>query len=120
MREALLALAIFAGLSGAGLVVRLAAWTHLVRGGLVLLAVGLLVSVPCAVRYHLALYRALAPRQALDRRWIWNPTGHHDRLTERERDAVLPWFWGGAAGWSASVLGCILTGLGLWLSSRGT
>jgi hypothetical protein len=112
VREVFVAAALF------GLLVLAALATHAAQfGGLLyyaggfLVAGGLVFSVPCALVYHLRLYRSLAPRKALDERWIWNPTGHHARLTREERPLVLPWFYAGAAGWGATVLGCVLIGL---------
>lgn len=79
-----------------------------VGGGLIV--GGLVFSLPCAVRYHLLLYRTLSSRNALDRWWLLNPTGHHERLTSDERARVLPWFYAGAAGWVLSLVGCLLLG----------
>ena len=58
-----------------------------------------------------ALAQEDCPRGALDKRWLWNPTGHHARLTEPERRRVMPWFYAGAVGWSVSIVGCVLAGL---------
>lgn len=114
MREVALAGALFVLLAAAAFVLRAASaeWGLLFYAGGFLVVAGLLFSLPCAVRYHLLLRGALAPRGALDRGWIWNPTGHHARLTDAERARVLPWFYAGAAGWGASVLGCLCIGLG--------
>ena len=111
MREIALACGLFLLLAATAVVIRLADWGLLFYAGAFLLVAGLGLSVPCALRYHLLLRDALRPRGALDRHWIWNPTGHHPRLTPGERARVLPWFYAGAAGWGASVLGCLLIGL---------
>ena len=110
MRETVLALGLFALLAGGSWAFRMASPLDLVWTGAFLVGGGLLFSLPCAVRYHLLLHRALAPRRALDTRWLWHPTGHHARLTEEERARVMPWFYAGAAGWGASMLGCLLLG----------
>lgn len=116
MGETLLAFGVFGLLAGAGALLHSATPAALFFGGAFLVSGGLLLSVPCAVRYHLRLRDALRPRGRLDRRWLWNPAAHHVRLTPAERGRVLPWFYAGAAGWAASIVGCALVATGLWIS----
>lgn len=111
MKETGLALAIFVLLAGLSWALREASWLLLLYGGIFLVLGGLVFSTPCAIVYHWHLYRALKPRGALDARWLWNPTGQHEKLTDEERRRVMPWFYAGAAGWGASVLGCIFAGV---------
>ncbi len=118
MREIFFAILIFAGLAVTTVVLRSAEWMTIIYTGVGLILGGLVFSLPCAVWYHVLLYRSLAPRRALDKRWIWNPTSHHSRLTEDERGRVMPWFYLGAAGWVASVAGCGLIGFAA-LMNRG-
>lgn len=106
MRETVIALVLFVLLSGGAVVVHSASFYDLLWVGLWLVGGGLIFSVPCALRYHLLLYRALSARDALDRRWLLSPTAHHPRLTASERQRVMPWFYAGAAGWGVSLLGC--------------
>jgi len=115
VREILLAGLVFGLLAGVGFALNGASMMELVYGGIILISAGLLFSLPCAVWYHWALYRALSPRGELSRRWIWNPTAQHSKLRPDELRRVLPWFRAGAAGWVVSVLGCILLGLGAWV-----
>ena len=114
MRETSLALAIFVGLAAIAWALELASWPMLLYGGGALILGGLAFSTPCAIVYHWRLYAALHPRGALDRRWLWNPTGQHGKLTEAERRRVMPWFYAGAAGWGASVVGCVFAGVAVF------
>jgi hypothetical protein len=115
VKEILIAFGVFASLAGLGWALHFATMMQLVIPGILLIAGGLIFSLPCAIWYHWLLYRTLSPRGALDSRWIWNPTAHHERLSTEERTAVMPWFYAGAAGWVLSVLGCVLLGLGAWV-----
>lgn len=110
MREILIAGLLFALLAGGAVVVREANLFDLAWAGGFLILAGLAFSTPCAVRYHLLLHRSLKARGALDRNWLLNPTRHHERLTNSERAQVLPWFYAGAAGWGAAMLGCVVLG----------
>ncbi len=110
MRELGIAAALFLLLAGSGYVLQNASWSLLLYGGFAALVLGFVFGLPCAILYHWRLYTSLKPRGALDRHWLWNPTGHHDRLTPHERDVVMPWFYAGAVGWGACVLGCLMMG----------
>ena len=110
MREAAIALSIFLGLAFVAWVLEAASWLLLLYGGLFLILGGLAFGIPCAVAYHWYLYAALQPRGALDKRWLWNPTTQHGKLLPAERPRVMAWFYAGAAGWGASVLGCVFAG----------
>lgn len=101
----------FVLLSGGALVVHSATVYDLLWAGLWLVGGGLTFSMPCALRYHLLLYRALSSRGALDRRWLLSPTAQHPKLTASERQRVMPWFYAGAAGWAVSLVGCAALGL---------
>lgn len=114
MREAVLALGLFALLTVTAWTIQTTTAMTLMSAGAALVVGGLLFSVPCAVRYHWSLYRTLAARGALPRHWIWQPTALHDRLHPAERARVLPWFYAGAAGWAAMMVGCALVGLAAW------
>lgn len=116
MREVVLALALFVLLSGGAVAVQRASVTELLWVGGWLVVGGLVFSLPCAVRYHMLLHRALSPRGELKKWWLLNPTGHHVRLTDKERARVLPWFYAGAAGWTVSLGGCLLLG---WIALTG-
>ena len=115
MRELLIAGLVFGLLAGLGYAAHAADVIQLVYAGAILVGGGLFFSVPCAIVYHWALYRALKPRGELSPRWIWNPTGQHSKLLPAEEGRVLPWFYAGAAGWTVSVLGYVVLGLGAWV-----
>jgi hypothetical protein len=117
--EGLIAISIVAVLIGATLVLRLAAAAAAlllpipvlaqIAGGII--ALGLGVSIPAAIAYHVLLMRYLGPRGDLDAGWIWHPTRLHPRLHGRERTWTLAFFAIGAAGWTASVGGALLLAL---------
>jgi hypothetical protein len=112
MLEALIALAILALLVGSVLVGSVIPWELVFGGGLLLVALGLLVGVPAGAYYHVQLYRALRPRKLVPRRWWLRPFALHVSLTDDERRRVLPWFYLGAFGFIASILGCVLFAVG--------
>lgn len=111
MREVLLACGILGGLMALGAAGRFASWEVLVQWGAILLTTGLAFGIPCAVRYHQLLHRALAPRGVLSPRWLWSPLEEHHKLLDEERGPVLAWCYAGAAGWGIAILGCVLLGL---------
>ena len=119
MRELLLVAAIFFGLAGIAWAVQNVQVLGLMYGGIILVLAGLVFSTPCAIWYHVLLYRALKPRGVLDKRWLWNPTGQHKWLLDDERARVLPWFYAGAAGWGASIVGCVLLAIAALMMRRG-
>jgi hypothetical protein len=86
-----------------------------IGAGLAAIVLGLIISIPAAVLYHLRLYEALNKRDALDAGWIWHPTRFHDRLLADERPAVMIWFSIGAGGWGLTLLGCALVALAIWI-----
>lgn len=117
VRETVLALGLFVLLSGGAIAIQGSSVSQLLWTGGGLVVGGLAFSVPCAVRYHLLLHRALSSRNALDRWWLLNPTAHHVRLTRPERAHVLPWFYAGAVGWALSLSGALLLGgVAIWIS----
>lgn len=71
------------------------------------LMLGVMGSFVAGMGYHWALYRALGPRGALPRGWWWSPTRLHPMLRGSERNAVMPWFYAGAASFVLVVLGAI-------------
>lgn len=87
--------------------VALLPWNTLLQAGTLLCAAGMALGVPTGVVYHVLLYRALRPRDALDKDWLWNPIEHNARLTEPERKRVLPWAIVGGAGFGVIMLGFV-------------
>ena len=82
-------------------------WDVLLQAGLWLSVAGLAFGVPTGLVYHVLLYRALAPRGALPKGWIWRPITLHDALTRREARRVLPWAYAGGAGFGVVMLGFV-------------
>ena len=82
-------------------------WATLLAVGGWLVGIGLAFGVPTGVVYHVQLYRALAPRDALPKGWIWRPLDYHNRLRPTERRSVLPWCYTGAVGFGVISLGMI-------------
>jgi hypothetical protein len=115
MREILIAFGMCVLLAGGAVLARSASALQLIYAGSILIAGGMVFSLPCAIWYHYKLYTTLHPRGDLAPRWIWNPTGQHVRLRAEERPRVLPWFYAGAAGWTICMLGCVLLGLAAWV-----
>jgi hypothetical protein len=88
------------------------AWITLLTIGAWLMLVGMVAGVPAGAVYHALLYRALRVSGPLPRRWWLRPHALHDRLVAPARRAVLGWFNVGALGFLATVIGCLLAGLG--------
>ncbi len=83
---------------------------------LVFLAVGFALGVPTGFWYHVALGRALRPRDQLPDKWWLKPTSLHSLLLPEERPPVLRWFYAGGIGFVLTALGCmILAGAALRL-----
>jgi hypothetical protein len=102
----LLASGIALGVAIGQLMSRLFHGQGLLGAGFAAIVVGMLVSVPAAVMYHVRLHGALHRRGELGRRWIWNPTRLHVKLRPSERMRVLPWFAVGVFGWVLALVGC--------------
>ena len=75
--------------------------------GFMTLVAGLLVGVPTGAWYHVVLYRTLARRMTLPRRWWRKPVDLHPLLTPQEYQGVRPWFLIGAAGFLLCLVGGI-------------
>ena len=87
--------------------------TLLIVSGTLVVLFGFLMGVPTGVMYHVRLYQALKPRDALDKKWIWGPIAHNDRLTDEEKSRVLPWCYAGAVGFGFIILGFIVAAAGI-------
>lgn len=109
MREILLASGIAFGVATGQIMLRMFSGQGLLGAGFGAIVVGLLISIPAAVLYHVRLHGALHRRGDLDARWIWHPTRLHVKLRPGERIKVLPWFAVGVAGWLLALVGCGLT-----------
>lgn len=104
MIETLLVLVVVALLSAG-------AWapvSWILAGAAGLLGLGLVIGVPTGLWYHVALRRALLSHGDLPPHWWLRPTAYHDRLTDDERPAVLPWFYAGGVGFVFTALSCVV------------
>ena len=106
MREILLASGIGLGVAMGQVMLRLFNGQGLLGAGFAAIVIGMFVSVPAAVTYHVRLHGALHRRGDLDARWIWHPTRLHVKLRTGERIKVLPWFAVGVFGWVLALIGC--------------
>jgi hypothetical protein len=79
-------------------------------GGAVVTLGSLLVGTLAGIGYHVMLARALG---GLPSRWWWNPTPHHDDLSDEHRGRVMRWFHTGAAGFLGCMLGLAMAITGL-------
>lgn len=104
MREVLLVVGLSLLLVALG-AATLVPYPQLMRAGFWLSLIGFGFGVPTGVVYHVQLYRALAPRDALPKGWVWRPIALNDQLRPHERHTVLPWCYAGAAGFGLIALG---------------
>lgn len=107
MIEALLVLGSLVLLGLLGFVAPLVPPGGWIGAGWIAAAGGLAVGVPTGLVYHVRLARALARRGRLPPRWWLRPTALHGALEPEDRRRVLPWCTAGAAGFLATVAGCL-------------
>lgn len=105
MLELLLLLASLVVIGLTGLVTVVATPPRMVELGLWALALGLLIGIPTGWWYHVVLYRVLASRMALPRRWWQRPVELHPLLKAEEYRLVRPWFVTGAVGFVLCLAG---------------
>ena len=70
--------------------------------------IGFAFGIPCAAVYHVALFRSLRRRSALQPGWYWRPVELHVHLTRRDKTRTLPWFYSGALGFLVIIIGLAL------------
>ncbi|MBI5507601.1 MAG: hypothetical protein HY903_02495 [Deltaproteobacteria bacterium] len=80
----------------------------MVLAGALIGGIGLLVSIPGGLVYHVRLRQALAAGGAVPRRWWLHPTDHHKALAPDLWRKVRPSFVAGAAGFGVFLLGALL------------
>lgn len=85
----------------------------MIEFGLWVLAAGLLIGIPTGLWYHVVLYRQLAGRITLPRRWWKAPVELHQLLTPQEFTRVRPWFMSGAIGFVLCLVGGVTAIVGL-------
>jgi hypothetical protein len=106
--EILIALLMVLLLLGTGLVATFVPWTWLLGAGVACAGLGLIFGIPASLEYHLRLARALRALGPLPRGWWLHPTPHHEKLAQEPLAHVMKAFWVGAAGFSLSLIGCLL------------
>jgi hypothetical protein len=111
--EALIVLLVVVAMVAAGLAVLSIPTGILLFAGFVCVLSGLLVGVPAGFWYHLQLRAALLHRPPLPENWWLYPTRFHANLSPPERRRVMPWFYLGAAGFLACMLGALVAMLGV-------
>ncbi len=112
MQELAIAVALVAVLLAGGLAV-IVPWEPLLQAGTSLSIAGFALGVPAGIVYHVLLYRALNPRGALPRGWIWRPIEQNANLRPGERGWVLAWCYTGAFGFGLIALGLAAFALSL-------
>ncbi len=113
MLEVLMVLTVLAAMVAAGLAVLIVPTGILISAGFICAGLGMLFGVPAGFWYHLRLREALLRRPPLPDRWWLHPTRYHPDLDDSDRERVFPWFYLGAAGFMVSMLGALLTMLGV-------
>jgi hypothetical protein len=111
--------ALLGGLVGAAALLSRMPWDWLLVGGAILVVVGMLVSVPAGVWYHVRLYRALKAVNQVAPRWWLYPTKQHPLLGAAELRFVTRPFFAGAIGFGLAILGCVFVGYGALRSPPG-
>jgi hypothetical protein len=80
------------------------------------LVLGLAVSVPTGLWYHIVLYRIVSARIAVPRRWWVSPSVLHAHLTDAEQRRIRLWYRLGGMGFVLSVAGGLAAIAGLLLA----
>lgn len=82
--------------------------TVIIELGLGMLLVGLVVGLMTGFWYHVVLYRTLAARMRVPRRWWLAPSRLHEHLSDAERHRVRPWYRIGGLGFLLCVGGGVV------------
>lgn len=113
MLELLLVLTSLVGLCVIAFITIMITPQIMIELGLWVLAGGLLVGIPTGLWYHVALYKELASRMTLPRRWWRDPVRLHAQLTPVEFTHIRPWFVAGAFGFLLCCVGGVAAIAGL-------
>lgn len=110
---------VFGALAAVGLVVLLA--TLLSAPAMIMLAIGVLllglaVGVPTGFWYHVLLYRIVATKTAVPRRWWLSPSALHVHLTDADDRRIRLWYRLGGIGFVLSVAGGLAAIAGLLMA----
>jgi hypothetical protein len=99
---------VMAALGSVGLVILLATLLTapvLIMGAIAVLLLGLVVGVPTGFWYHVVLYRIVATKVPVPRRWWLSPSALHVYLTDAEERRIRPWYRLGGIGFMLSMVG---------------
>jgi hypothetical protein len=99
---------VMAALGSVGLVILLATLLTapvLIMGAIAVLLLGLVVGVPTGFWYHVVLYRIVATKVPVRRRWWLSPSALHVHLTDAEERRIRPWYRLGGIGFMLSMVG---------------
>jgi hypothetical protein len=105
MLEAVL---VFSALGSVGLILLLAMLLTppvLVMLAIGIMVLGLVVGVPTGLWYHVVLYRLVAAKAPVPRRWWVSPAALHVHLTDEEERSIRFWFRLGGIGFVLSMVG---------------
>lgn len=72
------------------------------------IVVGMVLGLPAAVGYHVAMHKGLAASRVAARRWWWSPVRYHAQLDARSHRRVMPWFVAGVLGAGLAFAGCAI------------
>ncbi len=118
MLEGLLVFALVGVLAAASFLMPLISAELVITAGIGCIAAGLMLGVPTGLWYHVKLRAALLRRDALPEHWWLQPAALHGKLAPVDRTGVLPWFYAGALGFVATVLGCAIVVMGVLLEAH--
>jgi hypothetical protein len=105
MLEAVL---VFSALGSVGLILLLAMLLTppvLVMLAIGIMVLGLVVGVPTGLWYHVVLYRLVAAKAPVPRRWWVSPAALHVHLTDAEERSIRLWYRLGGIGFVLSMVG---------------
>lgn len=80
------------------------------------LALGLVVGVPTGFWYHVLLYRIVAAKTSVPRRWWLSPSALHVHLTDADQRRIWLWYRLGGIGFVLSVIGGLAAIAGLLMA----
>jgi hypothetical protein len=109
-------IALVVGVLASYMLLGLLPWQWLLGGGILMVALGLVVGLPASAWYHVRLYRGLKRQAAVEKLWWLRPYLLHERVDGHDRGAVVWWFRFGAGCFGVALAGCLLVLVGAWRS----
>ena len=99
---------VFAAVGSVGLILLLAMLLTvpvLVMLAIGIMILGLVVGVPTGFWYHVVLYRLVAAKVPVPRRWWLSPSALHVHLTDAEERRIRLWYRLGGIGFVLAMVG---------------